>query len=117
KPTPITHLPTAHKSMTATEDRQSEKTRVFADTDMVYDVLGNFYQSLIEHEDLGPRLLNSNLVVQFRYTDPEAVITLDASGSDVVLYLGDLYEGVPEVTLTMKADFAHAFWQGKANFL
>ncbi|MAM87714.1 MAG: hypothetical protein CME36_10460 [unclassified Hahellaceae] len=116
RPSPVSYLPPISASA-ASADSTKEKARVFEDSTMIYDVLGNFYQSLIDHEELGPRLLNSHLVVQFRYSDPEAVITLDASGSEVVLYLGDVYDGVPEVTMSMKADFAHAFWQGKANFL
>ncbi|GAA3971766.1 iron-containing alcohol dehydrogenase [Allohahella marinimesophila] len=117
KPSPVSYLPPVTASVAAADGKAPEKARVFTDSAMIYDVLGNFYKSLIENEELGPRLLNSNLVVQFRYSDPKAVITLDASGSEVVLFLGDVFDGVPEVTMSMKADFAHAFWQGKANFL
>ncbi len=40
----------------------------------------------------------------------------DATGEDIEIIKGE-FDGQPEVTLTMKADFAHKFWHGKANLV
>jgi hypothetical protein len=61
-------------------------------------------------------LAKSDLCVQFRYTNPSAVITIDAGGEEIKI-LRDEFDGKPEVTLTMNADFAHRFWHGKANLV
>jgi hypothetical protein len=44
------------------------------------------------------------------------VITIDATGDDLKIIQGE-FDGQPEVVLTMNADFAHAFWHGKANLV
>ncbi len=93
-----------------------EMTNIFKNSDMLYDVLGGFYELLKENRDVGPALARTNLCVQFRYTKPAAIITIDASGDETRIVKGD-FDGQPEVTMTMNADFAHKFWHGKANLV
>ncbi len=54
--------------------------------------------------------------MQFVYKNPEAVITIDA-GKDEPLIIKGAFDGKPDVTMTMNADFAHLFWHGKANLI
>jgi alcohol dehydrogenase len=89
---------------------------VFKNADMLYDVLIEFYELLKDNPEIGPQLAQSDLCVQFRYKNPSAVITIDATGDDIEIIKG-AFDGRPEVTLTMKADFAHQFWHGKANLV
>jgi len=89
---------------------------VFKDSDMVYDILVDFYQMLDKDPDIGPALQKTNLCIQFRYTDPDAVITIDATGDTTQILTGQ-FKGEPEVTMSMNADFAHKFWHGKANLV
>lgn len=98
----------------ATAERRAQIEHAFATTEELYDVLGGFMLSLKEHPEIGPSVQNSNLRIRFHYRDPEATITIDASGPEVHYDLGPS-EVVPEVEMTMQADFAHAFWQGRAN--
>ncbi len=91
-------------------------THVFKDAKMLYAVLTEFYELLKNTPEIGPKLAQSNLCVQFRYKNPSAVITIDATGTDLRIIQGD-FEGHPEVVLSMNADFAHAFWHGKANLV
>ena len=91
-------------------------SNVFKNTDMLYDILIEFYELLKDTPEIGPQLAQSDLCVQFRYTNPSAVITIDATGDDIEIIKGE-FDGRPEVTLTMKADFAHKFWHGKANLV
>jgi alcohol dehydrogenase class IV len=97
--------------------RSSAKfSNVFQNADMLYDILIEFYELLKASPEIGPKLAQSDLCVQFRYKNPSAVITIDATGDDIKILKGE-FDGQPEVTLTMKADFAHQFWHGKANLV
>jgi hypothetical protein len=89
---------------------------VFQNSDMLYDVLIEFYELLKDSPEIGPKLAQSDLCVQFRYKNPSAVITIDCTGDEIQILKGQ-FDGQPEVTLSMKADFAHKFWHGKANLV
>lgn len=91
-------------------------SNVFQNADMLYDILIEFYELLKASPEIGPKLAESDLCVQFRYKNPSAVITIDATGDDIKIIKGE-FKGRPEVTLTMKADFAHKFWHGRANLV
>jgi putative sterol carrier protein len=71
---------------------------------------------------VGPKIAKSGIIIQFRYTDPEAMTTINAKEKptqqdafcDVIHGQSTLK---PDVVMTMKADVAHAFWHGKVNLL
>ena len=115
KPTP---LPVSKADLRPMAGARSDKamTHVFKDAKMLYEILLEFYEVLKNHPEIGPKLAQSNLCVQFRYKNPSAVITIDATGHDLKIVKGD-FDGQPEVILSMNADFAHAFWHGKANLV
>ena len=115
KPTP---LPVSKADLRPLAAQRSDQamTHVFKDTKMLYAVLMEFYELLKNNPQIGPKLAQSNLCVQFRYKNPSAVITIDATGADLKIIQGD-FDGQPEVVLSMNADFAHAFWHGKANLV
>jgi hypothetical protein len=115
KPTP---LPVSNADLRPLAAARSDKamTHVFKDAKMLYAVLMEFYELLKNNPEIGPKLTQSNLCVQFRYKNPSAVITIDATGAELKIIQGD-FDGQPEVVLTMNADFAHAFWHGKANLV
>ena len=93
-----------------------DMTNVFKDSKMLYDVLMGFYGELKENPKIGPALAETNMVIQFIYKNPSAIITIDTTGDEIVIHKGD-FEGKPEVSMTMNADFAHKFWHGKANLV
>ncbi len=115
KPTP---LPVSKADLRPLAAARSGKsiTHVFKDAKMLYEILLEFYEVLKNNPEIGPKLAQSNLCVQFRYKNPSAVITIDATGDDLKIVKGD-FDGQPEVVLSMNADFAHAFWHGKANLV
>lgn len=96
---------------------KKELKNIFKDTEMLYDVLGGFYESLKADPNLGGPLKDSGLLVQFVYMNPSGVITIDAKNEGLNIYIGDAFKGEPEVTMTMNADFAHYFWHGKVNLV
>jgi hypothetical protein len=44
---------------------------VFRDTDHLYQVLGALFERVAAEPVIADRLLEGNLIVRFRYTDPE----------------------------------------------
>ena len=94
-----------------------EMSDVFSSSEMLYDVLTGFYKQLKENPQIGPTLANTNLLIQFRYSNPSAVITIDARGDELLIHQGEFDGDTPEVTMSMNADFAHKFWHGKANLV
>jgi hypothetical protein len=89
---------------------------VFKDSEMLYAVLIDFFERLKAHPDIGPALKKTNLCVQFIYKNPSGVITVDATGRELAIHKGE-FDGKPQVTMSMNADFAHKFWLGRANLV
>lgn len=95
---------------------------VFQTTKQFYECVGELMDRAKTDPHIGPRIAKSGLVIQFRYSDPEAVTTINARGKptqpgafiDVIHGRCDLQ---PDVAMTMKADTSHAFWHGKVNLL
>ena len=87
----------------------------FADAEEVYRWFGGLFEALAGDPELGPSLAAADLVVQYRYRRPEAVITVClVPGRPIGLDLGPS-ELEPDVVMTMDADVAHRFWLGKVN--
>ena len=87
----------------------------FKDADEVYEFIGALFSELATDDDLGPKFRKANTIVQYRYTNPEAVITvkmIDGEEGEVDVGETDLE---PEVVMSMEADTAHKFWLGKVN--
>jgi hypothetical protein len=81
----------------------------------VYEQLGTLASGLVADPVLGPRLQRANTIVQYRYSDPAATITVDVrQDSEPCVLLGPT-DVEPEVVLTMDADTAHRFWLGEVN--
>ena len=100
----------------AARHRSKDLVNVFDNTEMLYEVLIEFYEQLKDDPDIGPALAKTDLCIQFRYKKPSAVITINAAGDDIKILKGE-YKGALDVTMTMDADFAHKFWHGKANLV
>ena len=98
----------------ARRERTREIRNAFGDDDELYDVIGGFLLSLKDHPEIGPTFRNSNLLIRFTYRNPDASITIDATGDEVEYDLGPS-DRTPDVEMTMEADWAHLFWHGKAN--
>lgn len=95
---------------------------VFRDSKQFYETVGELMDRAKKDPNIGPKIAKSGLVIQFRYTEPDAQTTINAkikptqTGSFV-----DVHHGAtslkPDVVMTMKADVSHAFWHGKVNLL
>jgi hypothetical protein len=88
---------------------------VFSDAQDVYGTLGKLFVDLAADPELGPKFRKANTILRYEYSDPEATITLrlqDDQPGDVDFGDSDME---PEVTMSMAADTAHAFWLGQVN--
>lgn len=95
---------------------------VFRDSEHFYQCVGALMDKAKVDPNVGPKISASGLILQFNYTDPEAVTTINAK--DKPTQAGafvDVIHGPcalkPDVVMTMKADVAHAFWHGKVNLV
>jgi SCP-2 sterol transfer family. len=88
----------------------------FQSSQQLQDVLGGFFEALINHPEVGPKLKGSKLKLKFAYTDPDLSISMDL-GQEPVRFLFNDDSVQPEVQLSMKADVAHRFWHGKVNLI
>ena len=95
---------------------------VFKDSQQFYDTVGELMSRAARDPNVGPKIAKAEIIIQFRYTDPDALITIDAKDNprqfgayvDVIDGPCDL---APDVTMAMNADLAHAFWHGRVNLV
>jgi SCP-2 sterol transfer family protein len=95
---------------------------VFQNSKQFYECVGELMDRAKKDPKVGPKIAKSGIVIQFRYTDPDAVTTVNARSKPTQPgAFVDVIHGAcklqPDVTMTMKADVSHAFWHGKVNLL
>jgi hypothetical protein len=96
---------------------------VFNGYDELYACLSKLYDESKSDSRIAPKIKDSNLVIQFRYSEPNAVVTINAAapptqpGAYFDVLWGDDIGLKPDVEMSMKADVAHQFWHGKVNLM
>lgn len=95
---------------------------VFKNSEQFYDTVGELMDRAKRDPQIGPKIAKSGIIIQFVYTDPEAVTTVNGKDKPTQpdAYV-DVIQGPtnlrPDVTMSMKADTAHEFWHGKVNLM
>ena len=89
---------------------------LFKDSETFEKLLGGFFKLMADTPVIAEKLLASNLIVRFRYSDPDVVVVVDCSGDSVDVRPGDR-ETKEIVDMSMSADIAHKFWFGKVNLM
>ncbi len=88
---------------------------VFTSTDELQQVMEDLWREIKSTPEMAEKLVESRLIVQFRYREPEGLITIDCSdGQEMKIFVGKT-ELKPLIEMSMKADIAHDFWLGKVN--
>ncbi len=93
---------------------------VFKDSQQFYDTVGEVIYRAALDPDIGSYVARTEMIIQFRYTHPDAQITLNAKDRPTQpdVYF-DVFYGPsalqPDVVMSMQADLAHEFWQGRIN--
>ncbi|GAA3520409.1 SCP2 sterol-binding domain-containing protein [Nocardioides daeguensis] len=85
----------------------------FSDQAEVLDYLGGVFRLGLDDDELGPKLAAAALVLQFDYTEPDTTVTVNTATGEIVAGTIDGVE--PDATMTMTAETANKFWQGKVN--
>ncbi|MFW5771094.1 MAG: hypothetical protein ACOCX9_06630 [Spirochaetota bacterium] len=73
-----------------------------------------FFEEMKKHDNIAGPLLDSNLVVRFRWMEPEFMTVIDFSGDKVDIRPLD-EESKADVEMIQKAEVSHKFWFGKLN--
>jgi hypothetical protein len=87
---------------------------VFESSEKFKEVIVGFFNLLADTPQVADKLMASNMVIRFIYSDPDLVVVVDCSG-DAVDVRPDDTETKALVEMRMKADVAHKFWFGKVN--
>jgi hypothetical protein len=95
---------------------------VFKDSKQVYECMGELLERAKQDPRVGGRIAKSGNIIQFCYTDPDAIITVN--GRDKPAQPGAYFDVIhgpcdlePDAIMTMKADISHAFWHGKVDLI
>jgi hypothetical protein len=95
---------------------------VFRDSEQFYACVGELMDRAKKDPQVGPKIAKSGIIIQFVYTQPDAMTTINAkdkpkqAGAYVDIFHGPC-ELKPDVKMSMKADVSHAFWHGKVNLI
>jgi hypothetical protein len=92
----------------------------YKDAEDLYQIYGYFLDRVLRDDKIGAKMGKAGIIIKFKYTDPEAEITIDLKnppaqqGYHGTFYLGpcDLKE---DVWTKQPADFSHRFWHGREN--
>ncbi|MBI4675572.1 MAG: hypothetical protein HY741_28340 [Chloroflexi bacterium] len=95
---------------------------VFKDSKQFYDTVGELMVRAKTDPVIGPKIAKSGVIIQFKYTDPDAMTTINAKGKPAepgtfVEVINGPTNLKPDIEMTMAADVAHQFWQGKVNLV
>jgi len=94
----------------------------FRDVGKMYEIYGALFDLVGRDSGIGRRLANAGLVVQFRLSHPEGMVTLDLRGPPMrggtyVDYILGECAIEPDVVFETSSDFSNRFLQGKVNIL
>ena len=87
----------------------------FADAQEVYDTLGAFLAEITSSPDLRPKFVSAKTSFLVTQTDPDSRILVDCTVDPPRVVADPPADATAEINLTMSADDAHRFWQGKLN--
>lgn len=88
---------------------------IFSSTDELQDVMCSLWNEIKSSQEISDKLIASGLIVQFRYREPDGIITIDCgNGKEMNIVVGQT-QLKPVVEMSMRADVAHEFWLGKVN--
>jgi hypothetical protein len=95
---------------------------IFKSSEEVYATIGELMDRAKSDPQVAPRIAKSGVVIQFRYTNPDAVTTINAKTKPTQPgALLDVYQGEspmkPDIVMTMSADMANNFWNKKVNLV
>jgi putative sterol carrier protein len=85
----------------------------FQNSAEVAKYIGGIFEAAFEDPEIGPKLVDTGLVIAFDFTDPEAVVVIDMANKAVREGLAG--GTAPTAMMSMTAETGNAYWQGKVN--
>lgn len=84
----------------------------FSDSAEVRKYLGGIWEMAFADPEIGPKLQDTGIVLKTVYTEPDAILVVDAVNQEV--------READEATeagavMSMSAEVGNAYWQGKVN--
>jgi len=89
----------------------------FTEIQPFYDAIVELFNRLMSEPAIKEKALASQLLVDFKYSDPAGEVWIDCRGDDVKVVPGAGDGGEADATLVMTTDTAHKFWLGKLNLI
>jgi hypothetical protein len=92
----------------------------FKSAEELYEIFGRLLDRVRLDSKLGRSIAAIGMIFQYRYSDPEAWVTINARDKPEQGYLSHVLGPTdlkPDVTMEMDADFAHEFYLGKGNVM
>jgi 2-oxoisovalerate dehydrogenase E1 component len=86
----------------------------FRNTDHFYKVMRTFFERVQQEEEVVEALVEADLIIRFKYRDPEGTITIDLTRKPIAVHFGPT-DIAADVEMTSSADISHLFWLGKLN--
>lgn len=87
----------------------------FANSEELNRVMEMLWTRIKSDPGMSKKLLDSKLIVQFKYRDPDGLLTIDCSDGQEMKIITGSTSIKPIVEMSMKSDIAHEFWLGKVN--
>jgi hypothetical protein len=88
---------------------------VFSSEQDVYEHIGRLLEEICYDDALANQLQRADTIVQYRYHDPVATITVDLRRAVEPCVLLGACDLEPEIVLSMAADTAHRLFLGQVN--
>lgn len=85
----------------------------FNNSEEVGKYIGGIFEEAFGDPEIGPKLVATELVVAFDFTEPDAVVVIDMANKAIRPSLDG--GAAPGATMFMTADTGNAYWQGKVN--
>lgn len=79
---------------------------VFANTEQMYKVLGTLFETLFKDPVVGPKFMESGIIIKFTIDHPDGFIWLTPEGK-VICGTTDLN---PTIEMWLNGDTCHKFW-------
>jgi len=83
---------------------------VFQSTEIMYDVLGSLFKTLLDDPAFGPKFKKENISILFNISNPEGQLWVTPEG--VICGRAELQ---PTIQMALDGDTCHLFWQKKIN--
>jgi putative sterol carrier protein len=78
----------------------------------VHKYIGGIFREAFDDDEIGPKLRATGIVLQFSFSEPDAVVVVDTVSGTVTDGTGEV---APTALMSTSADTGNAYWQGKVN--